>query len=165
MVGRTKLIVFALIGLGILAVGFVPAKELFFPEKIQRLQETAPAGDGGASKTLGSGAFQGKAGHSASGRVLLIEVAGVHYVRFEDFEMTSGPDVFLYLTPSSDADTGAEIGAGIRVRIDGGEGDGELTKRGTFSQRLPDGLDLDMYKGVAAWCDRFHVPFATAALA
>ncbi|HEX9817227.1 MAG TPA: DM13 domain-containing protein [Candidatus Thermoplasmatota archaeon] len=161
----------------ILALIFVSMSDRFLPEKTQNLSEAAPgAGEGtGASgmpgdtmmnaTVLSEGTWGGKAGHSASGHVELLRVGEQYYLRFEDFEMTSGPMVYLYLTPSADGDTEAEIDAGVRILIDGGADGGEATKRGTFNQILPAGLDITKYHGVAAWCDDFSVPFGTAALA
>src|SRR5688500_11642158 len=101
---------------------FVSMPDRFLPEKTQNLSEDAPsAGEGTDASTmpgdepmmgstvLADGMWGGKAGHSASGRVELLEVGEQHYLRFEDFEMTSGPMVYLYLTQAADADTEDEI--------------------------------------------------------
>jgi hypothetical protein len=72
--------------------------------------------------------------------------------------------VFVYLTPSRDPDTRAEVQAGVKVLIDGGADGGESTKTGSFNQPIPHGIDVAAYHGVAIWCDRFAVPFGAAAL-
>ena len=146
---------------------FLPERTEQLSEDLPRSNETGadePMGMGSDAVVVGEGMWSGQAGHSASGRVSLIQVGGEHYLRFEDFEMTSGPMVYLYLTPAAEADTEAEIDDGLRILIDGGADGGEATKRGTFNQLLPAGLDLAKYHGVAAWCDDFNVPFGTAAL-
>ncbi len=156
----------------------VSMADRFLPEKTQNLAEDVPrAGEGTdvsnmpgdapmtGSTVLAEGTWGGKAGHSASGTVQLLQVGEQYYLRFEDFEMTSGPMVYLYLTPAQDADTKSEIDAGVRILIDGGADGGEATKRGTFNQLLSAGLDIAQYPGVAAWCDDFNVPFGTAPLA
>lgn len=156
---------------------FVSMPDRFLPEQTQNLSEDAPtAGEATGASMVGDapmtgstvvakGTWGGKAGHSASGRIELLQVDDKFYLRFEDFEMTSGPMVYLYLTPAQDADTESEIDAGVRILIDGGADGGEATKRGTFNQLLPAGLDIANYHGVAAWCDDFNVPFGTAAIA
>lgn len=163
---RNVLIAIAVVVVAIPLLVFLAMPGRFLPEKTQNLSEDAP-GDTMMenASVLGEGTWSGKAGHAASGRVELLRVGEQHYLRFEDFEMTSGPMVYLYLTPSTDGDTKAEIDAGVRILIDGGADGGEATKRGTFNQLLPAGLDITQYHGVAAWCDDFSVPFGTAALA
>lgn len=121
-------------------------------------------GDSGGATALKRGEFTGKDGHECSGTVTLAEDDQGYFLQFEDYEMTQGPDVFCYVTPAADPDTGEEIGAGTKVRIDGGADGGELTKTGTFAQSLPDGVDVDALRGVAAWCDDFSVPFGAATL-
>lgn len=173
---RTLIVLVASLALSIPLLVFLSMPGRFLPERTQTLDEDAPGGqpedpDATAAETmtgstvLGEGSWQGKAGHSASGTVQLLQVGERHYLRFIDYEMTSGPMVYLYLTPSDEADSEAEIDAGVRILIDGGADGGEATKRGTFNQLLPAGLDVSTYHGVAAWCDDFSVPFATAALA
>lgn len=106
------------------------------------------------------GEFVGKAGHRCSGTVELSEDADGLFLQFRDYEQTQGPDVFCYVTPDEDPDTSAEIAAGTKVLIDGGES----TKTGTFSQSLPAGVTVADTNGVGIWCDDFAVPFGAATL-
>ena len=152
-------------GVGVVAlvlVGGAFAYQLFFaPEVATRASDTAlPDG----ATVLTEGRFEGKAGHDVSGRVQLYELDGVHYLRFVDYEQEQGPDVFVYLTPAEDPDTGSEIAAGRRIPIDGGADGGESTVTGTFVQRLPADVDPADYRGVGVWCDRFRTPFGAATL-
>lgn len=144
----------------VVAVGLFAAP-LFLPEKAKQVDEAALEGEA----TLVQGAFRGSAGHDVSGVVRIIEVDGVHYLRFENYEQTQGPDVFVYLTPSSSPDDYDEIRAGVKIRLGGGADGGESTKEGSFNQRLPDDLDVSSFHGVGIWCDRFRVPFGYASLA
>jgi hypothetical protein len=146
----------------IAAVGVVAGVELFAPERATQVTDDAATADD--LTVLRSGTFEGKAGHDVSGRVELVERDGTYYLRFVDYEQTRGPDVFVYLTPDADPDTTAEVGAGVKVLIDGGADGGESTKEGTFLQELPADLDPDEYSGVGIWCDRFSTPFGAAAL-
>jgi hypothetical protein len=88
------------------------------------------------------------------------------FLQFRDYEQTQGPDVFCYLTPGEDPDTAEEIGAGVKVLVDGGADGGEITKTGTFAQSLPDDLGIppEETSGVGIWCDNFSVPFGAATL-
>jgi hypothetical protein len=126
--------------------------------------ETSDMGEDGGATVLKRGEFTGKGSYRCSGTVELAEDAQGRFLQFRDFEMTPGPDVFCYLTPDADPDRRAQIAAGTRIRIDGGADGGELTKTGTFSQSLPDGVDGDDANGVSAWCDDFSVPFGAATL-
>ncbi|CAN0415301.1 unnamed protein product, partial [Hapterophycus canaliculatus] len=61
-------------------------------------------------------------------------------LRFEDIEVSEGPDVYLYLT--TDVDEPEEVGGegSIRVELDGPER-GTFSFTGTFTQEtLPDGF-------------------------
>ncbi|WP_101296229.1 DM13 domain-containing protein [Halegenticoccus soli] len=145
----------------LVAAGGVFAAELFVPERVTAVDES-PVGDD--AEALKTGTFVGKAGHDVSGTVTLYRDGDGYFLLFEEYEQTQGPDVFVYLTPSSDPDTGEEVAAGTRVLVDGGADGGESTKVGTFVQRLPDDVDPNEYDGVSIWCDRFGVPFGAAAL-
>lgn len=167
---KVLLAVAAVVGLA--AMSYVLADRFFLPNGTQMVHEGLPtsASSGPAEPSqaaepvsLAKGAFAGRAGHQASGTVTLLQVGSDHYLRFESFDMTAGSDVFLYLTPSSDPTGSGDIGDGVRLRVEGTQ-DGRADKRGDFNVLLPTGLDLSLYHGVGAWCDRFDVPFGTASL-
>jgi hypothetical protein len=144
---------------GVGAVGFT-ANELFAPERSTAVVEAEePTGI-----PLKRGQFVGKANYRVSGTVTLYRDDEGHYLRFEAYEQTQGPDVFVYLTPAADPDTASEVNAGVRVLVDGGADGGESTKEGTFTQRLPADVDPTGFMGVSIWCDRFAVPFGAATL-
>lgn len=162
MLDKRNLLVIGAVLAGLAVVGFFVGQEYFFPETGTTVDETAPPAE--TSEVLRSGTFSGKAGHSVSGMVKLIKVGDRYYLRFENYRQTQGPDVFLYLTPSDDPDTRDEVYAGVKILVDGGADGGEITKEGNFNQRLPAGIDIAKYGGVAIWCDRFSVPFGSAPL-
>jgi hypothetical protein len=147
----------ALLGAG--AVGF----ELFAPERATRVDEDVTTGAG--TTVLKTGEFVGKANHRCAGTVDLVEDADGHLLQFREYEQTQGPDVFCFLTPAADPDTGDEIAAGRKVLVDGGADGGEMTKTGTFAQRLPDDVDPAATNGVGIWCENFSTPFGAATLA
>lgn len=147
----------AVVGVGVVGL---TANELFAPERSTAVVE--------AEEPLGTplkrGEFVGKTNHRVSGTVTLYEDDEGFFLRFEEYEQTQGPDVFVYLTPAADPETTSEVRAGVRVLIDGGADGGESTKEGTFTQRLSAALDPTGYMGVSIWCDRFSVPFGAATL-
>jgi len=155
-----RTVLFGAAGIGALGVGGVAVNELFVPEQATRVEGTTEL----MGTPLSEGPFVGKDGHEVSGTVSLREDSEGQFLGFEEYTQTQGPDVFVYLTPAADPDTSAAIDAGERVLIDGGADGGESTKEGTFTQRLPGGVDFTTYEGVGIWCDRFSVPFGAATL-
>ncbi|MFC7227729.1 DM13 domain-containing protein [Salinirubellus salinus] len=153
------------VALGVAAlsvVGGVFVFDVFFAAEASTQAVDTPLPEGAV--VLSEGRFEGKAGHDVSGRVQLVELDGEHYLRFVDYDQEQGPDVFVYLTPAEDPDTGAEIAAGRRILVDGGADGGESTVEGTFLQRIPGDVDPADYRGVGVWCDRFRTPFGAATL-
>lgn len=157
---RTLVLTAAVVVLLAAIVVGVALRDKFLPERSTQLNEEASA----SAIVLKEGTFSGRAGHSASGTVKLVRDGADHYLRFENFQMTSGPMVYLYLAPSPEPDSKSEIDDATKIYIDGGADGGELTKRGSFNQKLPAGLDIDSFQGVGAWCDEFSVPFGVATL-
>lgn len=122
--------------------------------------EAEPAG-----AALKTGAFQdGDALHHASGTVRIVESDTGRVLRFDDYDATSGPAVYIYLTPTAHATTANEVEA-QGVRILAPSGTGEATLRGDFNIALPADVDVSAYGGVAIWCERFDVLFGYAELA
>jgi hypothetical protein len=145
--------------IGVVTIG---PSDFFLPERVMAVEETGAVGEDAV--VLKTGTFSGTGGHTVRGTVSLVETNDGVFLHFEDYEQTQGPDVFVYVAPSSTPDSKSEIAAGRKVRIDGGADDGESTKVGTFSQRLPEDVDPQRIDGVAIWCDRFATPFGSAQL-
>ena len=159
---KTRYVVVGVVALLVVVAGGVVAERYFLPE---RSTQVNAAGDLNASASiLATGTFAGQTGHQVSGTVSVVEDGGTHYLRFENYEQTQGPDVFVYLTPSATPEASADVAAGERVLIDGGADGGESTKEGTFVQALPEDVDPTQYRGVSIWCDDFGVPFGSATL-
>ena len=156
----TRRTVLGAVGGGAVLLGGYAAVELFAPERATRVDEAADED----ATVLKRGEFVGKDGHDVSGTVALVETAAGHALRFEEYEQTQGPDVFLYLTPDPDPDTSEAIAAGRKVLVDGGADGGESTKEGSFTQPIAGSVDPGDYRGVAVWCDAFAVPFGAATL-
>jgi hypothetical protein len=164
LVGMKRRTLLGAVGGGVLLGGGYLGFELFAPERATEVDEDRTGGRDGDVTVLKTGEFVGKANHRCSGRVELARDAEGSFLQFRDYEQTQGPDVFCYLTPDPDPDTSAQVAAGRKVLVDGGADGGELTKTGTFAQRLPDDVDPAAVGGVAVWCDRFSVPFGAATL-
>jgi hypothetical protein len=153
--------VLAVLAAVVVVGGGALAFEVFAPEAATTAADAAP--DQGAT-VLATGEFVGKANHDVSGSVSIVEEGGETYLFFEEYEQTQGPDVFVYLTPTEDPDTTADLEGARKVLVDGGADGGESTKTGTFRQPLPDDVDPEQYRGVSIWCDRFATPFGAATL-
>ncbi len=146
-------------------VAIAAAVRWFVPDATVDLDEQAPNGE---TIVVRTGMWRdADAAHQASGTIELVTIDGVPYLEFTDFQMTSGPDVYLYLTASPDPRSTQDVEQdGIRVdAITRGDPDAHLNERGSFFVALDMDLDaLAAYEGVAAWCDDFNVLFGNASL-
>ncbi len=97
-----------------------------------------------------SGNFEGLAGHSASGLAKIIEIDGSAFLRFENFQVTNGPDLRVYITPDGDVKNGIHL-----EKLKG--------NKGNQNYQLKD-IDLDHYGTVVIYCQPFGVYFASADL-
>jgi len=96
------------------------------------------------------GTFQGLKGHQATGKAEVISVGNIAFLRFEDFEVTNGPDLHVYMTKNGDVDTGIDLG---KLKGNKGSQNYELS-----------GINTDVYDTVVIYCQPFHVYFASAIL-
>jgi hypothetical protein len=108
-----------------------------------------------AAQVRRTGAFKGADSfHFAEGKALLIETApGKWVLRFEDFSVRSGPDLYVYL------------GRGGVERVDETLNLGELKATdGAFNYEIPAGIDVATVRNVLVWCRQFAVLFGSAPL-
>ena len=92
--------------------------------------------------------------HFGRGTALLIETAPGEYVlRFEDFSVRNGPDLFVYLSPSADGYAEGALNLGALKATDG-----------NINYEVPPGTDIGAFHGAVVWCREFSVLFATATL-
>lgn len=92
--------------------------------------------------------------HFGRGTATLQEVApGEWVVRFDDFAVRNGPDLFVYLSPDPDgyADGAIEV---ARLKAD----------KGSFNTPVPPGTDVSGVRSVLIWCKQFSHLFAVATL-
>lgn len=150
----------AAVVLGIVAL--IVVRAYFWPEQATRANDAAPEG----ATIVATGAFAGAGDgvHHVSGTAKILRVGESYVLRFEDYDQTQGPDVFVYLTTSAAPSSKSEIESGLRILIQGGAEGGESTKEGSFQQPLPAGFAPEKYHGIAIWCDRFDTLFGRAEL-
>jgi hypothetical protein len=97
--------------------------------------------------------------HGTSGTVRVLELAdGRQFVRFEDFETSNGPAVYVYLSTNP---AGGPEGAFDDEYLDLGSLRGNV---GDQNYELPADVDLSRYASVVVWCDRFDSAFGAADL-
>ncbi len=104
-------------------------------------------------ETLSEGTFTGfDSLHQASGTARIIRSDGKTYVRLEeDFTVSNGPDLFVYLGKNNAYDADTNLG-----KLKGNEG--------SQNYEIPSDINLDSYSEVWVWCRAFSVPFGKAIL-
>ncbi|MBB6434469.1 DM13 domain-containing protein [Streptomyces candidus] len=181
----SRRIVTGIVVVGVLAAGF--GAYWFQPWKIftdETVRDEAPvaaqapraAGNpeqsgmpGGEEKPAAVGPVAVSAGnlisheHETSGSVRVLRLPdGSRTLRFENLETSNGPDLRVVL---SDAKV-VEGKAGWHVFDDNAYTTLAKLKgnKGSQNYALPADLDLDRYRSVSIWCDRFDVSFGAAEL-
>ena len=96
------------------------------------------------------GEFEGLIGHDASGIAKMLQVSDSIYLRFEDFQVTNGPDLRVYLTNNGDVKTGLHL-----EKLKGSKGN---------QNYLLEGVDWQKYDTVVIYCQPFGVHFGQAIL-
>ncbi len=105
------------------------------------------------TETVFSGTFMnGEKNYKTSGDVKTLTVDGALYLRFEDFQTTNGPDLFVYLVePGEDTADGIRLGA-----LKGNQGN--------QNYMIPKDVDLTKHSRVVIWCRAFDADFGTGDL-
>jgi hypothetical protein len=101
-----------------------------------------------------SGQFMGAGDgiHNAEGMAREISLEnGKQFIRFENFKVTNGPDLFVYLATDKSASDFVDIG---RLKAN----------NGNQNYEVPEGTDLTKYDAVLIWCKAFSVLFGSADL-
>ena len=97
--------------------------------------------------------------HKGSGLVKLIALPdGQTLLRLEDFEVTNGPDLFVYLVEHAAPTSSSDVKAGF-VNVGRLKGN-----KGGQNYFLADDIDLSKYKSVVIYCRAFSVLFSPASL-
>ncbi len=110
---------------------------------------------------LAMGQWQGSDSfHQTQGKAILVRVPdGRRFIRFEDFRVTNGPDLYVYLSGHPSPRTGTQLHEGAAFEVARLKGN-----IGSQNYELPADLDLSKVKSVAVYCKRFSVMFGSAQL-
>jgi len=125
---------------------------------------SAPSGavaQSGQSVILAMGQWHGvDSFHQAQGKALLVRLPdGRRFIRLEDFRVTNGPDLYVYLSGHPSPRTGAQLHEGAAFEVAPLKGN-----IGNQNYELPADLDVSNFKSVAIYCKRFSVMFGSAEL-
>lgn len=89
-----------------------------------------------------------------SGKVLIADVNGTRYLRFENVDIAGAPDVYVYLSDRTDGQPGRFTNLGKLKATNG-----------SFNYTIPANLDLTHVKSVVLYCRAFNVIITFALLA
>ncbi|MEM7802327.1 MAG: DM13 domain-containing protein [Chloroflexota bacterium] len=92
--------------------------------------------------------------HQGSGTAKILQQGDQRILRFEDFEVTNGPDLHVLLIENAD---GGDMGE----YVDLGQLKGNV---GSQNYEIPADVDLSQFSGIMIYCMPFHVNFSIAAL-
>lgn len=113
------------------------------------------------AKTLETGTFHGKV-HNTSGRATIYEESdGRRILRLTNFKTSNGPDVHVVLIAVKDANDDADFLKSGTERVELGKLKGN---EGDQNYEIPAGTDLNKYRAVSIYCERFNANFGTAPL-
>ena len=115
------------------------------------------AGSDSGPKTIVQGQFvEVDAIHKGSGTARVIEQNSKQYLRFENFNVTNGPDLYVYLSESKTPGRNLEsLGRYADLgRLKGNVGD--------QNYEIPEGFEG--YDTAVIWCKQFGVLFSYAAM-
>lgn len=146
-----------ILGVIILAIVIYYGRYFFFDTEVN---ETAPeivSLPGETTPTLRVGSFtEVDAIHKGEGNAVLVENGDDKFIRFENFKVTNGPDLYVWLTKSDQPTSKIEsLGEYIDLgKLKGNVGDQNYT----ITQ------DIEDYDTVVVWCRQFSQLFTYANL-
>src|SRR3989344_1919885 len=94
--------------------------------------------------------------HKGSGEAKIVQVDGKHILRLENFNVTSGPDLYVYLS-KSETPTGDIKSLGDYVDLG-------LLKGTSGNQNYDISQNVEGYKTAVIWCKRYGVLFTFAVM-
>lgn len=129
-------------------------------EKVDEAMPDMPAAQSSPVR-LKSGEFRdGDRFHRGSGQALIYDLPdGSMVLRFEDLEVTNGPDLRVILTTVADPDSSEDVHAAGYIELDKLKGN-----VGNQNYPIPADADVDSFKSVVIYCKPFRVVFAVANL-
>lgn len=97
--------------------------------------------------------------HKGSGLARVVRDGDQRVLRLEEFRVTNGPDLYVYLAAHRQPRSRADVDEGF---VNLGRLKGNI---GAQTYAIPAGVDLARYRSVVIYCRAFHVVFSTAPLA
>ncbi len=104
-----------------------------------------------APAIIKTGKFEGLGGHEGQGIAKIISAGEKSFLRFEDFKVTNGPALHVYMTQDGDVPNGINLG-----KLKGNSGDQNYV--------LTDDIDTKVYNTAVVYCKFFGIYFAEATL-
>jgi Electron transfer DM13 len=90
--------------------------------------------------------------HMASGQVKVLQIPdGTQILRFENLDVTNGPDLYVYLATDTTAKDFVSLG-----RLKG--------NMGNQNYPIPENIDFEKYNKVLIWCQAFSTLFGSSKL-
>jgi hypothetical protein len=105
--------------------------------------------DPSTATLLRSGTLSGCGGHSVMGKAEIYDANGSLVLFFDEFTSQNGPDLRVYMSTSSNADTFVSLGKLKSVT-------------GKQAYEIPNGTDVNIFKYAHIWCQQFSVCFGIA---
>jgi hypothetical protein len=100
--------------------------------------------------------------HNTSGRATVYQEAnGRMVLRLTNFKTSNGPDVHVVLIAAKDADDDANFLKNSTEKVELGALKGN---EGDQNYEIPNGTDLQKFKAVSIYCERFSANFGAAPL-
>lgn len=97
--------------------------------------------------------------HQGSGTAVIVQAGAQRVLRLEEFQVTNGPDLYVYLAEHPQPRNRQEVAQGF---LSLGKLKGNI---GAQNYPIPASTDLAKYRSVVIYCQPFHVVFSTATLA
>lgn len=94
--------------------------------------------------------WEGVKGNEAKGKAIIVSTGDRMFLRFEEFDITNGLDLYVHLTKSGDISTGIEV---EKLKANHGEQNYEIT-----------GINTNAYSVVVIYSKSFDVYYAKASL-
>ena len=94
--------------------------------------------------------------HKGSGMAKIVKQGDKHYLTLEDFEVTNGPDLFVYLSENKDITDEDQLGEFKTLQPLKGNVGNQVYE---ISEE-----DAENFESVVIWCKRFGVLFSSATL-
>lgn len=169
---KIPIILSSVVGLGLLAwilFGFFGIQALFTEKRVneyvplQEIENLSPVDETETSQqplphVVAEGLFeQGDSTYTIRGKATVTEQNGTRTLSFTDFDVTNGPDLFVYAVSSPSIDNDAvksAVRAGSYINIGALKGN-----IGNQTYVLPPNLALDKHMIISIWCRRFSRNF------